>query len=209
MTHLHWDHVLGFPHCGAIYMPGWTLDVRGVPRQGVTVLDALFDLNRPPLFPVDLRTGSGVKYVHTALEEQGNTHFHGVEIDWMPVEHPGGCTAFRFSLGGRRIVFTGDVELARTDQQALGAFSQGADVLLIDSQYTADEYPNHVGWGHSTNLDAAEFALRSGARRLLLTHHDPRHDDDDLDVMEAQARSIFTGAQAAADGMVVSSDDLP
>jgi ribonuclease BN (tRNA processing enzyme) len=138
------------------------------------------------------------------LPSTGTTLFHGAEIAWMPVAHPGGCTAFWFQLGGFKIIFTGDLELRQTDLGALHSFAQNADLLICDAQYTEQEYLRYTGWGHSTNLDAAALALASGAKRLLLTHHDPRRSDDEIDSMVAEARQVFAYTEAARDGLIVS-----
>ena len=204
MTHLHWDHVLGFPHFAPLYAPGWTLDIRGVSRDGISVLEALHNISKPPLFPVDLRVAAAADVSTENLTSTGATVFHGAEIAWMPVAHPGGCTAFWFQLGGFKIIFTGDLELRQTDLGALHSFAQNADLLICDAQYTEQEYLRYTGWGHSTNLDAAALALASGAKRLLLTHHDPRRSDDEIDTMVADARQMFAHTEAARDGLTVS-----
>ena len=66
--------------------------------------------------------------------------------------------------------------------------ARGAATLIHDGQYTDEEYPAHVGWGHSGMSDALTFAARVRARRLLLFHHDPLHADDFLDDLHAEAR---------------------
>ena len=204
MTHLHWDHVLGFPHFAPLYMPGWTLDIRGVQRDGVGVLEALHSISQPPLFPVDLRVAAAAQVSTENLPSTGASAFHGAEIAWMPVAHPGGCTAFWFQLGGYKIIFTGDLELRQTDLEALHRFAHGADLLICDAQYTEEEYVRYTGWGHSTNMDAATLAQACGAKQLLLTHHDPRRTDDEIDAMVAAARTLFPNTQAARDGLTFS-----
>jgi ribonuclease BN (tRNA processing enzyme) len=65
----------------------------------------------------------------------------------------------------------------------------GADILLHDCQYTDDEYPAHLGWGHSPLEDALVFARRTEVQRLVLFHHDPLHSDDFLDAFAGRAAS--------------------
>ena len=59
--------------------------------------------------------------------------------------------------------------------------ARDADLLIHDCQYTDEEYPEHVGWGHSRLTDTLTFARRVEAKRLMLFHHDPLHSDDFLD----------------------------
>jgi phosphoribosyl 1,2-cyclic phosphodiesterase len=203
LSHLHWDHILGFPFYPPLYQHGWNLDVRGVPRDGVSVYDGLVDVNRPPLFPVDLRHQVRAAVTSQDLDEQGSLTFHGVRVDWMPVWHPGGCSAFKLTVGERTVVFTGDVELPKTDLDALAAFARGADILLCDAQYDAKEYAQRVGWGHSSNLHAAALARSAEVERLILTHHDPLHDDAFIDGLVDEARDVFPRTEAAAAAMTL------
>lgn len=201
MTHLHSDHVIGLPHFAPLYVPDWTLDLRGVPREGRSVDEWLMDVHKPPFFPLPLRDAIRCDLQHRALDLVGSDTFYGVEVAWIEVAHPGGCSAFRFDVGGRRIVFSGDLELEAMDREALAAFCQGADLLIMDAQYNDEEYPSHVGWGHTTNTQAARFARDCGVKRLILTHHDPRHNDAMLDQMVDEARGIFAATEAAVCGM--------
>src|SRR3989441_6231490 len=75
------------------------------------------------------------------------------------------------------------------------AFMRGADLVIHDAQYTEEEYRDKVGWGHSPLEYAVDVALAAGARRLVLFHHDPQHDDAAMERMESEAR-----ARAAAHG---------
>ena len=65
----------------------------------------------------------------------------------------------------------------------------GADLVIHDAQYTEEEYRAKATWGHSTIAYAVHVAAAAGARRLALFHHDPRHTDDDLDRLLAQAQA--------------------
>ena len=62
---------------------------------------------------------------------------------------------------------------------------------MHDSQYFEHEYPNHVGWGHSSVAHAVSFAQLANCRRLILFHHDPLHTDDQLQSLEDRARELW------------------
>jgi ribonuclease BN (tRNA processing enzyme) len=70
--------------------------------------------------------------------------------------------------------------------------ARNADILIHDAQYTSEEYDERVGWGHSRVSDAVSLAQLAGAKRLVTFHHDPAHDDRELDQMVEGARSIAT-----------------
>jgi ribonuclease BN (tRNA processing enzyme) len=70
--------------------------------------------------------------------------------------------------------------------------ARGATLLLHDCQYTDDEYPQHLGWGHSGLGDTLAFARRVEPERLMLFHHDPLHSDDFLDSLHGTAIERWT-----------------
>ena len=76
--------------------------------------------------------------------------------------------------------------------------SRDTDLLIHDAQYTADEYDQRVGWGHSQIGDAVALAALAGAKRLVTFHHDPAHDDAELDQMLADAQVAGAGRARGA-----------
>ena len=88
------------------------------------------------------------------------------------------------------------------DEEAV-AFAKGADLLIHDAQFTADELTPRRGWGHSCFSQAIECAKRAEVDRLILTHHDPDHDDAFLREAEARCQSRFPNCQLARDRMEV------
>ncbi len=132
------------------------------------------------------------------------------------VLHPGPTVGYRIELGGASFAYLPDHEPALagplqpkpTEWISGTALAADADLVVHDAQYFEDEYPHHVGWGHSSVSDAVAFAHAAGARRLLLFHHEPRHTDHALERLEDRARELAeTNAVAppslAREGMVV------
>jgi ribonuclease BN (tRNA processing enzyme) len=159
--------------------------------------------NAPPAFPVQLADAINARVTTRNLMTSGRDQFAGVDYEWMEVAHPGGCSAFAFQIGDTRVVFSGDLEISRMDRDTLLQFCEGADLLIMDAQFTAGQYPMHHGWGHSTNLQAAGIAAEAGVGRLLLTHHDLRHDDTALLAMARDAREVFSDTDTARCDSVV------
>ena len=85
-------------------------------------------------------------------------------------------------------------------------FLRGSDILILDAQYTDEEYERHIGWGHGSISSAVSLALDSGVHRLLLFHHDPDHNDEMVDKMVQRARELVQrsgkplGVEAAREG---------
>ena len=75
-------------------------------------------------------------------------------------------------------------------------FSQHADLLIHDAQYTDQEIKMKRGWGHSTWGEAVQAAKDAKAGQLILFHHDPTHDDDYIDKMVQTARKLAAKSEA-------------
>ena len=81
---------------------------------------------------------------------------------------------------------------------------QGADLLIHDAQYTAQEYPEKMGWGHSPVEYVVKLADQALVKRVALTHHDPRRDDDSIErLMASVRRATSMDVFAACEGQVV------
>ena len=79
----------------------------------------------------------------------------------------------------------------------------------MDSQYDAKEYTDHIGWGHGCLDDVVSLALRAEVKQLFLFHHDPGHDDAQIQRMTERARQLVVEqhgtlkVDAAREGMIV------
>ncbi len=88
-------------------------------------------------------------------------------------------------------------------------FVSGADLLIHDAQYTAEEYPAKVGWGHSSVEYVVNLGRFAQVKKIALTHHDPLRDDDAIDRMVANIQAklrenkSFLDVVAAVEGQVV------
>jgi phosphoribosyl 1,2-cyclic phosphodiesterase len=124
-----------------------------------------------------------------------------VEVTSFCLTHPQGSSGFRLSYRGKTVVYATDHEHGQEDAdlRLLNA-SRGVDLLFYDSQYTPEEYPNRMGWGHGTWLQATRVAAAAGVKQLVLFHHDPSHDDVTMDAILADARLKFPCTIAAREG---------
>jgi ribonuclease BN (tRNA processing enzyme) len=91
-------------------------------------------------------------------------------------------------------------------------FLRGADVLILDSQYSAAEYKWRAGWGHGCVDNSVALALAAGVKRLCLFHHDPERSDKQVDALLKHARQLVAGppaklrVDAAREGMTIRLD---
>jgi phosphoribosyl 1,2-cyclic phosphodiesterase len=200
LTHLHWDHVQGLPFFAPVHNPCSTLDIHG-PRQREGVLGDVFaQLMCPPFFPI---RPDGLS---------ADVRFHDTGDDDFPlglakvrsrfVRHVGLTLGFRVEWGGRSVAYVPDHGPGCCPDDPddyvphdILELCDSVDLLIHDAQHTPEEYEPKRHWGHSTVDYAVHVARESGAKELVLFHHDPAHGDDALDVIGRR-----TGDRSAALG---------
>ena len=131
-----------------------------------------------------------------------------VTIRSSELHHPDKVFGFRIEYGGRSLVYATDTESLPKPDEQLMELALGADLLIHDAQYTNDEYYGLDGeprdnWGHSTPEAAAAMAIATNVKKLVLFHHDPYHDDAQVDQMLQTASAIFPDTIAASENMVI------
>jgi phosphoribosyl 1,2-cyclic phosphodiesterase len=195
LTHLHMDHIQGLGFFAPFFRRDFEVHVWGPPSTTQDLRRRLTRYLSPPLFPVRLRDVAARLELHDA--PMGRFEIGGLEVTAATVIHPGQTLGYRISDGESTMAYLPDHEPAlgtdgipdRADWTSGHDLAAGADLLLHDAQYTADEYEQRVGWGHSRVTDAVDLAQLAGARRLVTFHHDPAHNDDTLDEMLGVARA--------------------
>jgi phosphoribosyl 1,2-cyclic phosphodiesterase len=194
LTHLHLDHIQGLLFFGPFFDPTSEITVYGPPAPGPNLDQRLARYLSAPLSPVDLRELPA--RVEFAPCPHAEWEVGGARIQAATVAHRGVTLGYRITEGDTTLCYLPDHEPAlgaRLADAEAGWISgiglaDGATAVIHDAQYTDDEYADHVGWGHSRVSDAVTFAARARAQRLILFHHDPSHDDAQLDELEGAAR---------------------
>jgi phosphoribosyl 1,2-cyclic phosphodiesterase len=196
LSHLHWDHVQGLPFFTPLHREGATLDVYG-PRQTEGALGDVFtEMMRPPFFPITpAQLAADVRF-HDTGDDDFPVGLAKVRSRW--VRHVGPTLGFRVDWNGVSVAYIPDHGPGCCPDdpddyvpQELLELCDGVDVLIHDAQHTTEEYEPKRHWGHCTINYAVHVARESGARSLVLFHHDPVHGDDAMD-------AILCGAQDAS-----------
>jgi phosphoribosyl 1,2-cyclic phosphodiesterase len=198
LTHLHVDHLEGLGMFAPIWSPETDLHIWG-PSSPIASLDErIATYFSPPLFPVHLTEVPARVTFHDAPREPWT--IGSITVTAHPILHPGATVGYRLESAGRTLAYVTDHEPALgTDLDAVGtswisgfALAHRADLLIHDCQYTEEEYAAHVGWGHPSVGHVAAFARRAEVDRLVMFHHHPGHDDDQLDVMRDSVLSSWS-----------------
>lgn len=184
ITHIHWDHVLGFPFFAPIFDPATKIIIDGYPTCMKGLRYTFDNKMGDGFFPVRF---DDLKATIDYLDEihQKPLHIDGAVIDTIPIHHPQGGFGYRFQEGDTKVVFITDNELAGKSKKDIHEkkcvrFCEGADVLIHDAQYTPDEIGDRKGWGHSDYLSTVDLSVKAAVRKLILFHHDPTRKDPEV-----------------------------
>jgi len=203
LSHLHWDHIQGIPFFAPLAVEGYTLDIYGPHKGSVTLAENLERQMGDPYFPVPLTAmKSEIRFHEVSAGEV--IHIGRVDIKTASLRHPGGAMGFRIEHEGASVAYCCDHEHipGQIDANVL-ALAAAADLLIFDATYTDEDFKDKVGWGHSTWQHACKVAATAKVRRLVLTHHEPGHDDDFMDGIEVEAQKRFEATVAAKEGMEI------
>lgn len=206
LSHLHWDHVAGLQFFTPVYVPGHRVEIASGPNGVMSHDAAIRALFKAPFFPVEFDDLGGQV---TTRELRPNDKFviGDITITMMKLNHPDPVYGYRLEHGGHSIVYATDTEHFSCVDPTLKKLAAGADILIYDAQYTPEEYPAKVGWGHSTWEAGAELARAAGVPQLVLFHHDPNRTDAQLAAIEGAARAALPGTVAAREGLVLTARD--
>ncbi len=202
MSHYHYDHLQGLPFFTPIFNPSNAFVLYGPSRNGQSVKEILAGQMVPPYFPVTAEMVFRAQVDYRPFEEGQRLELGEAVVTALELNHPGGNLGYRVDYKGKSVVYATDVEHGSEVDARLAEFAKGADLLIYDAMYTEDEYlgragPPRTGWGHSTWNAAVQAAERAGAKTLVLFHHDPAHDDAEMERILRAARKLRPEAIAA------------
>jgi CheY-like chemotaxis protein/phosphoribosyl 1,2-cyclic phosphodiesterase len=227
ITHTHWDHIQGFPFFAPLFIPGNSWDLYAPGGLGQHLEATLAGQMGYAYFPITLaQLGATIRY-HDLVE--GSFDLDGVRVIARYLNHPALTLGYRLEVGGMALVYATDHEphsrhlpnasnLAGTasadspvhqEDQGHIDFLTGAGLVIHDAQYTAAEYLQKAGWGHSPVEYTVDVAVAARAKRLALFHHDPLRDDEALDRLVDVCRQRVAACDgeldvfAAAEGQVI------
>jgi phosphoribosyl 1,2-cyclic phosphodiesterase len=204
VSHYHWDHIQGIPFFRPLYDSPNNVFIFHSSKRNRSLKRVMEEQMAAPYFPVNMN------------DMQANRAFHDIEAGRVALDddvtvqaawlnHPQGCMGFRIESKEGVLVYATDNEPGDPEfDKSVRKLAEGADVLIYDAQYLPEEYEAHKrGWGHSHWREAVKIVMESGAKDLILFHHDPDHTDVCLDNVVKEARNYYPQVRAAAEGMLL------
>ncbi|PXA03632.1 hypothetical protein DDZ13_11680 [Coraliomargarita sinensis] len=177
ISHLHWDHIQGFPFFTPAYKPGNRIVFHGFHQE---IESAIRKQMEAPCFPVPFSAMQAD--IEFDIREEGESfEIDDVQVEAIKQQHPGDSWGYCFEEAGKRIIYSSDSEHGPEAREAgyrFIEFFRSADVLIFDGQYTFEEASNGKRhWGHSDHMTAVELAARAEVKKLVIFHHEPSYSD--------------------------------
>jgi phosphoribosyl 1,2-cyclic phosphodiesterase len=204
VSHFHWDHIQGMPFFRPLYDSPNSQFVFHSSSRTRSLEQVMAEQMASPYFPVNLDQMKA-KLDFCNIENGCLPMEDGTRIKTAWLNHPQGCMGFRLETKKGVLVYATDNEPGDPNfDKAVRKLAEGADILIYDAQYLPEEYEaRRRGWGHSHWREAVNVVMESGAKELILYHHDPDHSDAIVDKVVADARNYYPKVRAAAEGMEI------
>lgn len=187
LTHLHWDHAQGLPFFTPMLDEEAELDVYGPAQDdGVSLEDAVKNMIRPPMFPIDLGMFPGTFRFHDVTDN--DFMVDGMMVRSRLIPHIGATLGFRVDVAGKSVAYLPDHQQPYDGSFAISdgvrELCDDVDLLIHDSQYTREEFARKFNWGHCTPEFAVAVAAQCRVKKLVMFHHDPMRTDSSLDSLD-------------------------
>ena len=181
VSHVHWDHIMGFPYFIPCYIPGNRVVLYSCHDK---LEQAIRNQAHEPCFPVEFKAlPASIEFVK--MEVNKAYQIAGATVTGSPQIHGNDSYGYRIEKDGKSLVYTTDSEHKPEDRAEMvraANFFKGADLVIFDAMYSlADSVSLKEDWGHSSNVMGVELCQMAGVQKLCLFHHEPGYNDARLE----------------------------
>lgn len=180
LSHLHWDHIMGFPFFGPAFDPGAVIVIHTGHADAELALRRQQEEISFPV-PFDWLRSKISFQVHKVGEPFDAA---GVTVTLEAQHHSHESFGYRFERGGKAVVYSTDSEHKLDSihvEERFEHFFRNADLVICDTMYSlGDTVSLKQDWGHSSNVVAVDLCHAARAKRLALFHHEPTYSDRDI-----------------------------
>lgn len=187
LSHLHWDHIMGFPFFVPAFMDGAKIVIHsGHPDAEQALRRQQEEISFP--VPFDwLKADIEFRTLETGREYE----IGEVTVSVILQHHSHDSYGYRFrDRDGKVAIYSTDSEHKidqMHDENDFAQFFGHADLVVCDTMYSlADSVSMKEDWGHSSNIVAVDLCHEAKARRLALFHHEPTYSDADIQRMHEE-----------------------
>ncbi len=185
LSHLHWDHIQGWPFFKPAYVAGNRFDLYA---RHDCAWERLRDQQSAPFFPPEAWGEMSADTQFHPLPQESVELGEGLRISTLELEHPSLAYGFRLEANGKTFVYASDGAYPAPNDgtgtdpaNKFVQFFEGADIIVFDAQFSLAESMEKRTWGHSSAIVGVELAARAKAKRLAMFHHDPSASDVKLE----------------------------
>lgn len=210
LTHLHTDHIQGFPFFDPVFEPRYRIRVYCDQGPDTPLEKTFYSLFNQPYSPIG-NGGVKARMEFVVLDTNPGKAINldgGITVEYCKESHPlSGVLLYKITAAGKSVVYSTDVEKPSGFAPKTLDFIRGADALIHDTMYFDNDYydKNHskAGYGHSTVSMAVDNVKKAGVKKLFLFHYSPDYTDDDVERMLREARERFSGTFAAEELKII------
>ncbi len=208
-SHFHWDHIQGLPFFAPAYEKDMHIKILALGQdRKIENLKDIFGIQmQARFFPLTMED-MGAQFSFLSIDKNSEVFLppDGIPVKMTAVRHnhPGGAYSYRYEREQHSIVISTDIEHGESIDQNIVELARNTDLLVHDAQYSSEELKSRKGWGHSSYDQAIAVAKQANVKKLIITHHDPEHDDAYLRKMEKWCQERFSHCEFAREGMTVS-----
>jgi len=206
LTLTHFDHVNGLPFFRPAYGREYCFSLWAghLKAKGQTIKPVLSQMMAPPFFPIPLTGLRACWHFHDFHAGEVLQPFEGITLSTMPLNHPGGATAYRIEFDDRAAAIVTDTEhVPGKLDGGIVEFIKGCEFMVYDCTYTDENFDSFIGWGHSTWQEGIRLCEAASVKRLVTFHHEPDNDDARLDEIATGLEKSLPGSFVAREGLIL------